>query len=59
MSDAMLETPTNGSVSGSDRAQLLDKVDELLERYLKLLDEYQNERNLLSKSLSSVSTPIL
>ena len=35
--------------------QLLDRLDELHERYLRLLDDYTATRDALGKSLSSVS----
>jgi hypothetical protein len=38
-----------------DRGVLLVRLDELLEKYLHTLDEYQNLRLQLSKQLSSVS----
>jgi hypothetical protein len=37
-----------------DKDALIVRLDELLEKYLHTLDEYQNTRGLLSKQLSSV-----
>jgi hypothetical protein len=33
----------------------LGKLDELLEKYLGLVDEYEHSRKILSTSMSSVS----
>jgi hypothetical protein len=38
-----------------DKNVLINRLDELLEKYLHTLDEYQRVRELLSKQLSSVS----
>ena len=38
-----------------EREDLLEKLDKLLEKYLGLLDEYENSRKMLSVSMSSVS----
>jgi len=38
-----------------DKGALINRLDELLEKYLHTLDEYQRVRELLSKQLSSVS----
>jgi hypothetical protein len=40
---------------GADRDVLVARLDELLERYLYTLDEYQKLREQLSKNLSAVS----
>jgi hypothetical protein len=38
----------------ADKDTLIARLDELLEKYLYTLDEYQKARELLSKQLSSV-----
>lgn len=38
-----------------EKDALIARLDDLLERYLNTLDEYQKARELLSKKLSSVS----
>jgi seryl-tRNA synthetase len=38
-----------------DKDALIVRLDELLEKYLHTLDEYQKSREQLSKQLSSVS----
>jgi seryl-tRNA synthetase len=38
-----------------DKDALIIRLDELLEKYLHTLDEYQKTREQLSKQLSSVS----
>jgi hypothetical protein len=42
-------------VRGADRDVLVARLDELLERYLYTLDEYQKLGEQLSKNLSAVS----
>jgi hypothetical protein len=39
----------------ADKDVLIARLDELLEKYLHTLDEYQKAREQLSKQLSSVS----
>jgi hypothetical protein len=39
----------------SEKDDLAQKLDELLENYLYLVDQYQKAREKLSSSLSSVS----
>jgi hypothetical protein len=39
----------------ADKDALIARLDELLEKYLHTLDEYQKTREALSKQLSSVS----
>jgi hypothetical protein len=39
---------------GSDKAVLLERLDELLEQYLHTLDSYQKAQQELASNLSSV-----
>jgi deoxyribodipyrimidine photolyase len=41
-----------------DKDALINRLDELLEKYLHTLDEYQKTRDQLSKQLSSVGLVI-
>jgi septal ring factor EnvC (AmiA/AmiB activator) len=40
--------------SQADKDALISRLDELLEKYLRTLDQYQKTREQLSKQLSSV-----
>lgn len=50
---AAADSETGGQIV--DRGALLVRLDELLEKYLHTLDEYQNLRLQLMKQLKSVS----
>jgi hypothetical protein len=45
----------NISSQSFDKDALVTRLDQLLEKYLNTLDEYQKAREQLSKQLSSVS----
>lgn len=50
-----MEQPILDSATRSERAEkLMLKLDDLLEEYLNLLDQYQKTRQQLSTQLSSV-----
>lgn len=42
-------------LTGSEKDELVNRLDELLERYLHTLDAYQKAQQQLTKYLSSVS----
>jgi hypothetical protein len=45
---------TKGESHAADKDVLIVRLDELLEKYLYTLDEYQKAREVFSKQLSSV-----
>lgn len=51
---ALIEKSELGS-QAADKDALVARLDELLEKYLHTIDEYQKAREQLSKQLSSVS----
>jgi hypothetical protein len=48
---------TDKPVASKEKDGLVAELDELLERYLHTLNEYDKVRKELSKQLSSVTTP--
>lgn len=48
------DSRTEGQGTEEEKDALIAKLDELLERYLNTLDEYERVRQELSKQLSSV-----
>jgi hypothetical protein len=55
----IVSTPFKEEADASERGHLLDHLDELLARYLQNVHEYQIARADLTRSLSSVCTPLL
>jgi hypothetical protein len=55
MADVEPQTAVEPTIQGPEKAELLLRLDELLEAYLNTLDRYQKARQQLSTQLSSVS----
>jgi hypothetical protein len=55
MADVALETVPGLLSSGSEKDELVLRLDDLLERYLHTLDAYQKAQQQLTQHLSAVS----
>lgn len=58
MADAETQTQAEKAPQIPEKESLIVRLDELLEKYLETLDQYQKARQELSTQLSSVSCPL-
>lgn len=57
MTDTEARSDAGKGHQSSERESLIVRLDELLEKYLDTLDQYQKARQQLTTHLSSVSSP--